>query len=59
MRKGIHVGQCLYVQNVRQNSTEQSAFSVKNWTLLQDADKLMSFIAGNYPELYKYVAAKK
>lgn len=58
-KKGVCIGESLYFQNIRYNSTEQAVFSDRNLVLIDCAEKLMYFIKTNYSHLYHYVAAKK
>lgn len=58
-RRAVHVGKCLYVQFIREGSTEQSAFSDKKLKLLDCADDLADYYKNNFPDLYYLVAYKK
>lgn len=55
----VHVGECLYIQTIRQGSTEQSTFSVKNLALLDCAQDLIAYYKEKFPQLYPYVAYKR
>lgn len=57
-KTGVHVGECLYIQFVRQGSTELSKFSLNKLVLLECAKRLQQYILENYPDLYEYVALK-
>lgn len=57
--RAVHVGKCLYVQFIRDGSTEQSAFSEKKLKLLDCADDLADYYKNNFPDLYYLVAYKK
>lgn len=58
-KKAVHVGECLYIQNIRVNSTEQSPFSEKKLALLDCAQSLIDYYKSDFPELYNFVAYKK
>lgn len=57
-KTGVHVGECLYIQYVRQGSTEQARFNLNKLILLECAQRLQQYIAANYPDLYEFVALK-
>ena len=57
-KTGVHVGECLYIQYVRQGSTERAKFNVNKLILLECAQRLQQYILENYPDLYAYVALK-
>lgn len=58
-KKAVFIEKYLYIQYLRQNSTERSKFSQDKLTLLDCADDLSSYYQKNFPMLYKYVAYKK
>lgn len=58
-KKAVHIGECMYIQNVRPNSTEQSPFSEKKLALLDCAQSMIDYYKSNFPNLYKFVAYKK
>ena len=49
---------CLYHQLLRVGSTERSAFAEKNYSLIGAAQKLMTIVKQNYPNLYSQVQFK-
>lgn len=58
-KKAVFVGKHLYIQFLREGSTEKSKFSEKKLTLLDCADELLTYYQKYYPQLYQYVAYKK
>lgn len=58
-KKAVHIGECMYIQNIRPNSTEQSPFSEKKLALLDCSQSLIEYYKSNFPDLYKFVAYKK
>lgn len=58
-KKAVHIGECMYIQNIRPNSTEQSPFSERKLALLDCAQSLIDYYKSNFPNLYKFVAYKK
>ena len=58
-KKAVHIGECMYIQNIRPNSTEQSPFSEKKLALLDCAQSMIDYYKSNFPNLYKFVAYKK
>ncbi|MDO4379184.1 MAG: glycosyltransferase family 2 protein, partial [Erysipelotrichia bacterium] len=58
-KKAVHIGECMYIQNIRPNSTEQSPFSERKLALLDCAQSLIEYYKSNFPDLYKFVAYKK
>lgn len=58
-KKAVFVTAGLYVQVIREGSTEQSSFSANNMNLLKAADDLMNYCKEYYPLLYPYVAYNK
>ncbi len=58
-KKAVHIGECMYIQNIRPNSTEQSSFSERKLALLDCAQSLSDYYKSNFPDLYKFVAYKK
>lgn len=58
-KKAVHIGECMYIQNIRPNSTEQSPFSEKKLALLDCAQNRIDYYKSYFPDLYKFVAYKK
>ena len=58
-KKAVFIEKYLYIQYLRQNSTERSKFSQDKLTLLDCADDLLLYYQKNFPMLYKYVAYRK
>ena len=58
-KKAVFVKECLYVQNIRDGSTEKSPFSEKNFALIEAAKRKQTYIKENYPKLYNYVVADR
>lgn len=56
--KMVIINECDYVQLIRPGSTEQSAFSEKNYALIGAAQELTHIVEKKYPDLTPYVQFK-
>lgn len=56
--KAVQIGECLYIQQIRKGSTENSKFSLAKMSLLDCAIRLQEYIKNNYNDLYYLVAFK-
>jgi glycosyltransferase involved in cell wall biosynthesis len=54
----VHIGNCKYVQLIRNNSTERRRFTPHKLPLKDCEKALQSYIKNKYPYLYVYVAAR-
>lgn len=57
-KTGVHLGECLYIQFVRPESTEQKKFNSNKLILLDCADRLQQYVAEYFPDLYHFVELK-